>query len=54
MKLKIALLLLAVLFFITACAAKVDKTITLMDHEGNEVDFPREKPVLFFFLTTYT
>lgn len=53
-KIKIALLMVAALFFLTACTAEVDKAVTLADHEGKEITFPREKPVLFFFITTYT
>lgn len=53
-KSKIALLMLAALFFLTACTEQVDRAATLVDQEGKEMTFPREKPVLFFSITTYT
>ena len=55
MKLKIFLLLTATMLFLAACGSKsIDESITLLDHENKEVTFPQEKPVLFFFMTTYT
>lgn len=40
-----------------ACGANGMKTgepVKLKNQDGKEVTFPREKPVLFFFITTYT
>lgn len=54
LKIKTALLMVAALVFLTACTAEVDKAVTLVDQEGKEITFPTEKPVLFFFITTYT
>ena len=55
MKLKIFLLVIVAMFILAACGPKsIDESITLLDHENNDVTFPQEKPVLFFFITTYT
>lgn len=55
MKLKIYLIVAAAVIFLAACSSNgMDGPITLQDHENNEVTFPQEKPVLFFFITTYT
>lgn len=55
MKFKIFLIVMAVMLVLAACGPKtIDESITLLDHEKNEVTFPQEKPVLFFFITTYT
>jgi ABC-type Fe3+-hydroxamate transport system substrate-binding protein len=41
--------------FIAACGnASIEEPITLSNQEGEEVTFPTGKPVLFFFMTTYT
>ena len=55
MKLKIFLLVLVAMFILAACGPKsIDESITLVDHDNNEVTFPQDKPVLLFFMTTYT
>jgi hypothetical protein len=55
MKLKIFLILAAALVFLSGCGSKdVIQSTTLLDHENQEVTFPQDKPVLFFFITTYT
>lgn len=55
MKIKILLMFVSIMLLLTACGPKkFDESITLLDHENNEVTFPQEKPVLFFFITTYT
>lgn len=52
---KYAVLLLLFTLLLSACgASKIEEPITLQDHAGNEVTFPQEKPVIFFFITTYT
>lgn len=33
---------------------KTDEPMTLKNQEGEEVTLPTGKPVLFFFMTTYT
>ncbi|MDQ0268277.1 hypothetical protein [Cytobacillus purgationiresistens] len=55
MRKKLLLLLIATLFVVAGCSSKgMDNSITLQNHENNDVSFPQEKPVLFFFITTYT
>ena len=55
MKLRIFLIVAAAMFILAACGTKtIDESITLLDDENNEVKFPQEKPVLLFFMTTYT
>jgi protein involved in sex pheromone biosynthesis len=55
MKLKIFLLVTAAMLVLAACGPKtIDESVTLLDHENNKVTFPQEKPVLLFFMTTYT
>ena len=55
MKLKNFLFVLTAFFFLAACGAEtIDDSITLLDQENKEVTFPQEKPVLLFFITTYT
>ena len=55
MKLKIFLIVATAMFVLAACGTKtIDESVTLLDNENNEVNFPQEKPVLFFFMTTYT
>jgi ABC-type glycerol-3-phosphate transport system substrate-binding protein len=55
MKLKIILIVLATALLLAACGSKsIDESVTLLDHEKKEVTFPKDKPVLFFFITTYT
>lgn len=54
MRLKILLVVIMAIFFLAACGSKtIDESITLLNHEKNEVAFPQEKPVLLFFITTY-
>lgn len=48
-------MIVSIMLVLTACGPKkLEESITLQDHENNEVTFPQEKPVLFFFITTYT
>ena len=54
MKLKGLLIVVATLLFLAACGQKSIESVTLLDHENNEVTFPQDKPVLLFFITTYT
>ena len=55
MKLRIFLIVAAAMLVLAACGTKtIDESVTLLDEENNEVNFPQEKPVLFFFMTTYT
>lgn len=55
MKTKYAIILLVFTLLLSACGAnKVHEPITVLDHAGNEVTFPQDKPVIFFFITTYT
>jgi len=55
MKLKIVILLLITSLVLAACGQKQPiEPITLVDQDNKEVTFPLEKPVLFFFITTYT
>lgn len=51
---KSLLMAAAIMIFLAACGVKVDKPVSLLDHEGNAVTVPGEKPILFFFITTYT
>ena len=49
MKLKIFLIVAAAMLVLAACGTKrIDESITLLDHENNEVTFPQEKPFLFY------
>lgn len=52
---KLLSIVAALILLLSACGQKnpTDK-LTLLDYENNEVTFPQEKPVLFFFITTYT
>jgi hypothetical protein len=55
MKLKLFLLLLISVLFLAACGdKKLDKSITLLNQNKEEISFPLEKPTLFFFITSYT
>lgn len=59
MKKRVFTAVLALLFLsiTAACGANGMKTgepVTLKNQDGKEVTFPREKPVLFSFITTYT
>ncbi|MBS4190517.1 hypothetical protein KHA94_09985 [Bacillus sp. FJAT-49705] len=55
MKIKTLIILAVVMLMLSACGPKkIDESITLLDHNNNEVTFPQDKPVLFFFITTYT
>jgi hypothetical protein len=43
------------ILFLAACGNQsIGEPIKLANHEGQEVTFPTGKPVLFFFMTTYT
>lgn len=53
MRLKMFLIAAAMLL-LAACAPKsMEESITLLDHEKNEVTVPQDQPVLLFFITTY-
>ena len=55
MKWKWLALILLLFLFLAACGQKgLEEPVTLINHEEKEVTLPQEKPVLFFFLTTYT
>jgi hypothetical protein len=55
MKLRIFLLLLISTLVLSACGEKkLDESITLLNQNKEEVNFPLEKPALFFFITSYT
>lgn len=55
MKRKLVFVFVVLILLLTACGQKgVNNPVTLRDHENNEVTFPQEEPVLFFFITTYT
>jgi peroxiredoxin len=55
MKLKLWLIAAVAVFLLAACGQKsIDESITLHDHENNEVTIPQDKPVLLFFITTYS
>lgn len=55
MKLRWLALILLIFLLLTACGQKgLDEPVTLINHEEKEVTLPQDKPVLFFFLTTYT
>lgn len=55
MKRKLLFIFAALILLLSACGQKnATKEVTLLNHENNEVTFPQEKPVLFFFITTYT
>lgn len=56
MKLKHILYILCFTLFLTACGGQKSLTepLTLENKHGDEVTFPMDKPVLFFFMTTYT
>ena len=50
-----SLSLILLIFLLAACGQKgLEEPVTLINHEEKEVTLPQEKPVLFFFLTTYT
>jgi peroxiredoxin len=54
-KLRWLALILLIFLLLAACGQKgLEEPVTLINHEEKEVTFPQEKPVLFFFLTTYT
>ena len=55
MKCRWLALILLIFLWLAACGQKgLDEPVTLINHEEKEVTLPQEKPVLFFFLTTYT
>jgi hypothetical protein len=55
MKLKMFVLLLITVLLLSACGEKkLDKSITLLNQNSEEISFPLEKPALFFFITSYT
>jgi uncharacterized lipoprotein YajG len=55
MKSKVVLLMLMSIFILAACGQKsLSEPITLLNQNQEEVNFPSEKPALFFFITTYT
>ncbi|WP_456276786.1 hypothetical protein [Bacillus sp. AK128] len=48
--------ILSVCFLLLAACGNpsIDESITLQNQTGEEVTFPSDKPVVFFFMTTYT
>lgn len=54
MKLKLWLIAAAAILLLAACGQKsIEESVTLHDHENNEVIIPQDKPVLLFFITAY-
>jgi len=54
MKFKLWLIAAAAVLLLAACGQKgIEGSVTLHDHENNEVTIPQDKPVLLFFITTY-
>ncbi|WP_246943011.1 hypothetical protein [Bacillus pinisoli] len=53
---KISLIVLSVFLLILAgCGQESIKgSMTLQNQNGEEVSFPSDEPVVFFFMTTYT
>jgi hypothetical protein len=55
MKFKLFILCLISLMVLSACGPKtLEKPITLLNQNNEDVTFPLEKPTLFFFITSYT
>ncbi|MRG86111.1 hypothetical protein [Salinibacillus xinjiangensis] len=51
---KIVTVLLMVILLLAACGTPETESMTLKNHENQDVQVPNDKPVLFFFITTYT
>lgn len=54
MRLKLLLLFLTSVLILSACGQQKMDPVTLLNHNGEEVTFPAEKPAVFFFITSYT
>ncbi|WP_177167234.1 hypothetical protein [Salinibacillus kushneri] len=54
MRRKVTALLFVIIMLLEACAPAIDDPITLQNHASEDVTIPGNKPVLFFFITTYT
>lgn len=53
---KIALIILSIFLLVVAGCGNKDmgEPITVQNHNGEDVTFPADEPVVFFFMTTYT
>jgi hypothetical protein len=55
MKSKIILFMLLSVLILAGCGqTKLEGNMTLLNQDKDEINFPQEKPTLFFFITTYT
>ncbi|SEM59476.1 hypothetical protein SAMN05192533_1045 [Mesobacillus persicus] len=55
MKYKFLIPFLISILFLAACGQTgLEKPITLVDQNNEEVEFPTGEPVVFFFITSYT
>jgi hypothetical protein len=55
MKLKLLVFFFIAVLVLSACGQKtLSEPITLHNQDQKEVNFPLEKPTVFFFITTYT
>ncbi|WP_179107215.1 hypothetical protein [Sediminibacillus massiliensis] len=55
MRLKVTFLVMVVVMILAGCGqSQLDEPVTLKNQDDQAVTFPMEKPVLFFFITTYT
>jgi uncharacterized protein YcfL len=56
LRLKILLFLTITVLVLAGCSSSSEniESISLMNQEKQTVSFPQDKPVLFFFITTYT
>ena len=55
MKYKIFVFIVMVMMLLTACGQNtIEQSLTLRDQNENEITFPSDTPILFFFITTYT
>ncbi len=54
MKIKLLITAILAVFLLSACGSKgLDKPLTLLNHNQEEVTFPLQKPTVFFFITSY-
>lgn len=55
MKFKLLIPLIILAIILAGCGTDgMSDSVSLLDHNGEEVTFPQENPTLFFFITTYT